>query len=315
MAENTKIEWATHTFNPWVGCTKISPACDHCYAEGWAKRTGNTDLWQGERRRTSVANWRKPLKWQADAAKLAEPQFVFCASLADIFDNQVPVEWRGDLWALIKATPDLIWLLLTKRPQNIKKMLPADWGRGYPNVWLGTTCENQTTADRNIPHLLVIPAVRRFVSAEPLLGPIDFKNWMDDLCPNCLNSECHPTIRADSADVFSKCGRFVVETPEPLLHWIIVGGESGPHARPMHPDWARTIRDQCAAAGTEFLFKQWGEWAARDVLAQDIPKFLKLRDGSGPVHIFDDNESIARVGKSYAGRLLDGIEHNGRPTP
>jgi protein gp37 len=150
MAETSKIEWTDATFNPWVGCTKISPACDHCYAEGWAKRAGNPELWQGERRRTSVANWRMPVKLNAKAMAEGRRRRVFCASLADVFDNQVPAEWRADLWALIRATPMLDWQLLTKRPQNIARMLPANWGKGWPNVWLGTTVENQTEANRRI---------------------------------------------------------------------------------------------------------------------------------------------------------------------
>jgi protein gp37 len=166
VAENSKIEWTDHTFNPWVGCTKVSPACDHCYAEGWAKRTGQAGLWNGERRRTSTANWRLPYKWN-NAAPLSGPRpRVFCASLADVFDNQAAPEWRRDLWWLIRETPNLDWLLLTKRPQNIVKMLPDNWGEGYPNVWLGTTVENQTEAGRRIVALLEVPAVIHFLFEE-----------------------------------------------------------------------------------------------------------------------------------------------------
>ena len=144
MAENSKIEWTHHTFNPWVGCEKVSPACDRCYAESWAKRTGQPHLWHGERRRTSAANWRKPLKWNAIAAERGTTNDrVFCASLADVFDNKVPEAWRTDLFGLIERTPWLNWLLLTKRPQNIVRMLPADWDNGYSNAWLGITAESE----------------------------------------------------------------------------------------------------------------------------------------------------------------------------
>ena len=174
MGENSNIEWCDHTFNPWLGCTKISAACDHCYAEAWSKRAGSPELWQGQRRRTSAANWRQPYKWNAKAATEGKRARVFCASLADVFDNQADPAWRDDLWQIIQRTPWLDWLLLTKRPQNIAKMLPMGWGGGWPNVWLGTTCEEQEVADRNISHLLATPAAVRFVSAEPLLGAIDF---------------------------------------------------------------------------------------------------------------------------------------------
>jgi protein gp37 len=225
MAVHSKIEWTDATFNPWVGCTKISPACDHCYAEGWAKRTGAPALWQGERRRTTAPYWRQPRKWDAMAQAAGKRAKVFAASLADIFDNQVPEGWRAELWALIAETPNLDWLLLTKRPQNITKMLPSPeigaWGNGWPNVWLGTTAETQTEANQRIPHLLRVPAHLHFLSVEPLLGLVDLSRWLPGAC-----DETRATVA-----------------------WVICGGESGPGARPMHPDWARTLRDQCAAAG------------------------------------------------------------------
>ncbi|MBY0430173.1 MAG: phage Gp37/Gp68 family protein, partial [Rhodospirillales bacterium] len=228
MAENSKIEWTDHTFNPWVGCIKVSEGCVNCYAEGWAKRSGLVE-WgpKGERRRTSPANWRKPYKWDRDSASSCVK--VFCASLADVFENHPSIDpqWRADLWTLISSTPHLLWLLLTKRPENIVRFLPEGWMMGYPNVWLGTTVENQEQAEARIPHLLATPAARRFVSCEPLLGPLTLP---------------------------------LLHPPHARLDWVIVGGESGPKARPMHPDWARSLRDQCADAGVPFLFKQWGEW-------------------------------------------------------
>lgn len=224
MAENSKIEWCDHTFNPWVGCTKVSPACDHCYAEGWAKRTGQAHLWSGERRRTSLANWRQVAAWDRKAMVSGKRSRVFCASLADVFDNQADPEWRAMLWRLIADTSALDWLLLTKRPQNIAKMLPADWGDGYPNVWLGTTAEDAAHYNQRWHHVAAIPAVVRFLSFEPALGAIgDLGLWSDG-------------------------------SPD----WVIAGGESGPGARPMHPDWAREARDQCNLAGVAFFMKQMG---------------------------------------------------------
>jgi protein gp37 len=172
MAGNTKIEWTDHTFNPWVRCTKASPGCDNCYAEALMDKRFRRVTWGGERRRTSQSAWHEPRVWNRRAAEDGRPHRVFCASVADVFDNQVPEEWRTGLFALIAETPHLTWMLLTKRPQNIRKMLPATWDSGWPNVWLGTTTENQVEAERRIPLLQAIPATVRFLSAEPLLEAI-----------------------------------------------------------------------------------------------------------------------------------------------
>ena len=184
MAE-TKIEWADYSFNAVVGCTKVSPACDHCYAESWAKRAGKPELWHGELRRTSVDNWKQPVKWSLKAAWENVRPRVFCCSLSDVFDNQWDPQWRADLWDLIARCNNMDWILLTKRPQNIAKMLPPNDPMRYPtwpwrHVWLGTTAENQEEANRRIPHLLAVPAVVHFISCEPLLGPIDLSPWMLD---------------------------------------------------------------------------------------------------------------------------------------
>lgn len=228
MAENSAIEWCDHTFSPWVGCTKVSPACDHCYAEGWAKRTGQSHLWADERRRTKPAYWRQPLVWNRKAAEAGVRARVFCASLADVFDNQVPPDWRADLWELIADTPSLDWLMLTKRPQNIRKMLPEPQ-QGYPwpwpNVWLGTTVENQEEADRRIPILMGVQAHQWFLSCEPMLSSIVLPRDFLDLGPRA---------------------------------WVICGGESGAGFRPFPLDPARRLRDQCAEAGVPFFMKQMG---------------------------------------------------------
>lgn len=305
MAENTKIQWADHTFNPWVGCAAISPACEHCYAEAWARRTGQAALWQGERRRTAAATWRQPLKWERQAeafmAEHGRRQRVFCASLADVFDNQADPAWRADLWELIAETPSLDWLLLTKRPQNIAGMYadgladaynaPRMEPRQWPprNVWLGTTVENQAEAERRIPHLLAAPAAGRFLSCEPLLEAVDVSPWLD------------------------------------RIGWIIVGGESGPGARPVHPDWVRGLRDQCQAAGVPFFFKQWGAWLPWEpgpaplwvsqtgrredrhtLFPVDIDRDPKWDDGLWAVAEGERHAAFQRVGKTAAGALLDG---------
>jgi protein gp37 len=219
MAENSKIEWTDHTFNPWIGCQNVSPGCDHCYAEVMMDHRYGKVKWgpHGERVRTAPANWRKPLQWAK--AAIGRPR-VFCASLADVFDNKAPEGARADLFGLIRQTPQLDWLLLTKRPQNIVKMLPADWGTGYANVWLGTTCEDQKHYDMRWPVLAAVPAAVRFVSYEPAIGALTLPGT------------------------------------GPYPDWLICGGESGTGARFMRPDWARDIMNQCAEVGTAFFMKQ-----------------------------------------------------------
>ena len=307
MAETTGIEWADRTWSPWVGCQRVSPACDHCYAEAWAKRSGLVQ-WgpHAERRRTSDDYWKRPHAWNRQAAREGRSLRVF-PSLCDPFDNQVPEEWREDFWALIHDTPQLDWLLLTKRPQNIARMLPPGWMQDepwpWPNVWLGTTAENQAEADRRIPHLLAVPAAVRFLSCEPLLGPIEIVSSLSCECHDAVNDF---TRRSDG------------------IHWIIAGGESGPGARPSHPDWFRSLRDQCAAFGVPYFHKQNGEWAVyydRDREDPDwrrCPRadrrgelYLNLAGGQG----FHGDRVVAmrRVGKARAGAMLDGREHREFP--
>jgi protein gp37 len=317
LAENTKIEWAHHTFNPWVGCTKVSPGCDNCYAEGWANRTGQAGLWSGERRRTSPANWAKVIKWDRAAEAAGERHRVFCASLADVFDNQADKTWRDLLWNLIHQTKHLDWLLLTKRPQNIAKMLPLDWDAGWPNVWLGTTVENQEEADRRIPHLLAVPAAVRFLSCEPLLGPVNLSKWFP-VSRVCGAEDRSEETRQALAQIVNAAWRKIQPA---VIDWVICGGESGPKARPMHPDWARSLRDQCQAAGVAFHFKQWGEWSPSTPESASgnprsgwqclaghphAPRAKELCPEAGAAF-------IERVGKANAGRLLDGREWNEFP--
>lgn len=216
MGELTKIEWCDYTFNPWIGCQKVSAGCDHCYAENMMDwRFGRVE-WgpHGERQRTSAGYWKQPERW-ARAANGSRPR-VFCASLADVFDNKVPNEWRENLFDVIDNTEELDWLLLTKRPENIAKMLPTPWGDGWDNVWLGTTCEDQEAFDRRWKILSETPAHLRFISYEPAIGPLHL-----------------PAAWMDPRDV----------TPD----WIICG-ESGDHAR--------DLRTQCQHYGIPFFMKQ-----------------------------------------------------------
>ena len=242
MGTNSKIEWTDHTFSPWTGCTKVSPACDHCYAEGWAKRSGHVEWGSGQpRRRTSDANWLMPLKWNREAERTGVRPRVFCASLADVFDNAVDPQWREDLFDLIAATPNLDWLLLTKRIGNVGNMLPVpfDFDRHFPNVWIGATIVNQAEADRDIPKLLQVPARVRFLSMEPLLGPVDL-NYVRQR----IQAQRSQLARAINGETW--------------LDWVIVGSESGSGARrdPNMVSWVASLRDQCVDAGVAFLWKQ-----------------------------------------------------------
>lgn len=229
MAENSAISWTDHTFNPWIGCQKVGPGCDRCYAEAWARRYGQKELWAGTRRRTSAATWRKPLAWNRAAQVDGTRPYVFAASLADIFDNQVPPEWRVDFWDLVRATPCLRWLIVTKRIGNAAAMLPPDWGAGWPHVMLLATVCNQAEADRDVPKLLETPARWHGVSIEPLLGPINL-------------------TAAGALD------RVLVG----VLSWVIVGGESGCGARPADPAWALELLQWADEYCGCFHFKQWG---------------------------------------------------------
>jgi protein gp37 len=269
MAENSGIEWTDHTFNPWIGCTKVSPACDFCYAEALNIRFEGGKNWGPKSPRRRTKSWSGPRKWNRLAGEAGIRQRVFCASLADVFDNHPTVEqaWRDDLWALIRETPNLDWLLLTKRPQFIKKMLPKDWGEeGYSNVWLGTTVENQKYADHRIPHLLSNPAKVHFLSCEPLLGPVDLRG---------LKTDPGGVYKLDAlTGTFG--GGPGLSSPS-KINWVITGGESGPEFRSADPDWFRGLRDQCANAGVPFLFKQW-EGASQKIIK------AKGRELDGVIH-------------------------------
>ena len=305
MSENSKIEWTDHTFNPWIGCQKIGPGCDHCYAESMmADRLQKVQWGPGaERSRTSVHNWRGPKAWNANHEQFfaahGRRQRVFCASLADVFDNAVDPAGRADLLELIDQTPHLDWLLLTKRIGNVTDMLPNGWLMDHANVWLGASIVNQAEADRDIPKLVALHAAVKFLSMEPLLGPVDLRGNLP--------------------------GERALRWHRPMLNmldWVIVGGESGTAARPMHPDWARDLRDQCAAAGVPFLFKQWGEWVPRGPESWGYPivdhvprrRITDAGDNGQDLAAEGGNDVwMQRAGKRAAGRQLDGAQHDGFP--
>ena len=360
MAQNSSIEWTDHTFNPVRGCTKISPGCANCYAARDAKRFPRIrGIWgdSGTRIVAVPSAWKEPLKWDRQAARTGTRPRVFCASLADVFEDwkgqlhfpcdiapggQTIARWDGtqlvreldpeadarglqpatmdhlrlELFDLIRRTPHLDWLLLTKRPGNWRKAVEAalrihlkcpsscsslyrflrGWldGDAPANIWIGTTVEDQQRADERIPRLLLIPATVRFLSCEPLLGPVDLVHMTTD----------PPNSGFALTDGF---GRFDGE--DPAIHWVICGGESGPGARPMHPEWARSLRDQCQAAGVAFFFKQWGEWHP-DCLCpgKGHPDRTIARPSPGTRGV------MFQCGK-HAGRLLDHREWNELPAP
>lgn len=357
MAENTGIEWCDSTFNPWMGCTKVSPACDNCYAAVSTPARTMEIVWgPGQpRRRTAPRNWTQPLSWDralfmecrecgwraevdrshqkcgrchASASSLqATRRRVFCASLADVFDNEVDPAWRRDLFKLIAETPNLDWLLLTKRVGSVLRLvkeiadlprpgshagdlLAHQWRSGNPpkNVWLGITVCDQKEADRDIPKLLAVPAAKRFLSMEPLLGAVDLTKiqWPQKHKVDVL--------RGGAWDLPGWLHKgFVNHSDMNTIDWVIVGGESGHGARPMHPDWARSLRDQCEAAGVPFMFKQHGEWIGVDDMRR-LPCGAMPGFGMYDSYRHDIATDTVRVGKKAAGRLLDGRTWDGVPS-
>lgn len=256
MGTKTNIEWCDHTFNPWVGCTKVSAGCANCYAEhSTPSRVFNVAWGKGApRRRTSVANWKKPLAWAADPYDPTRRRRVFCGSLCDVFDPEVPDQWRTDLFDLIYRTKTLDWLLLTKRPAHAVKMLAGECGSIFapetfqslfPNVWFGVSAEDQRAWDERVPILAKIPAVRKFVSCEPLLGPIEM------------------------------CGHDASAFPT-ALNWVIFGGESL-GGRPCNVEWIRDGVRQARAFGLAVFVKQLGS----NPILEPGPVSVALEDPKG----------------------------------
>lgn len=267
MAKNSKIEWTTHTFNPWWGCVKMSPACKFCYAESWSKRLGQK-VWgiNAERRFFGEKHWAEPLAWNREAQSSNERPRVFCASMADVFEDRRDLDAeRRKLWRLIEQTPALDWLLLTKRPDLVQALTP--WDHRWPeNVWIGTTTEDQEWADERLAALARIPARVRFISAEPLLGPIELGQWAQH------------------------------------INWVITGGESGPNARPSSPSWFRSLLNECMAADIPFHFKQWGDWAPGQGLNLAKARQAAAADGTPMLRV---GKKVA--GRLLDGETWDGL--------
>lgn len=308
MSDNTKIEWSDATWNPVTGCTEVSPGCDHCYAKTFAERWRGTPghhFENGFDVTLRPERLDQPLRWK-------KPRRIFVNSMSDVFHEAVPNEFIARVFAIMAVTPHHTYQVLTKRHGRMRSLLSNDEFRlltkekhhemqlsgavsysplviniwPLPNVWLGVSVEDQKRADIRIIPLLQTPAAVRFLSCEPLLGPIDL-DWVDGV--STLSPDWTGSPGAGTG------------APHPLIDWVIVGGESGPGARPMHRDWARSLRDQCTRAGVPFLFKQWGEWAPHDV-ARPTYSQLILHGAQ-----FDGtNNAMSRVGKKAAGRVLDG---------
>jgi len=373
MSDRSKIEWTDASWNPVRGCTRVSAGCGGpgdkggCYAEqiaarfsdpgrpfhGFAERTAKGGRWTGKVALVEDMLL-KPLSWR-------RPRHIFVNSMSDLFHESLPDAAIDRVFAVMALCPEHTFQVLTKRPARMREYCgdrETYWGGETPwplrNVWLGTSVEDQATADERIPHLLATPAAVRFVSYEPALGPVDFGRWIfdwgcdrcgysggetKDHCPNCgwvgfvageigeaacpackeLLSDYYACPNCEATDEFGATGSFI--------DWIICGGESGPNARPMHPDWARSVRDQCAAAGVAFFFKQWGEHLPgtldkhRDMIAwqdgrteyygehQDIKYSESWLDNTKAGELI----LACRVGKKAAGRLLDGRTHDDMP--
>lgn len=235
------------------------------------------ELWgaRAPRRFFGETHWREPLRWNEEANNTRTRERVFCASMSDVFERRADLNAeRRRLWGLIEATPNLDWLLLTKRPQNVSRLAP--WGtRWPPNVWLGTSIENQRVAEQRLPLLLAIPAEVRFLSCEPLLGPVNLEPWF-------RHAGFHP------------------------IDWIIAGGESGANSRPMHPDWATSLLRQCQQFEVPFHFKQWGHWVPAELMNDTARATLLTLTDERPVR-------MVRVTKRMAGRILEGTTWDGVP--
>ncbi|NSY21926.1 phage Gp37/Gp68 family protein [Agrobacterium vitis] len=342
MADNTPIEWTDATWNPITGCSIVSPACTNCYAmklagtrlqhhpsrAGLTKDSKAGPVWTGEVRFN--AQWlTEPLKWK-------RPRMIFVCAHGDLFAEGVPDEWIDQVFAVMALAPHHTFQVLTKRPErmwdymrqlpkrtpHISKWAAWHWGKNDPdavyefvvealktppsNIWLGVSVEDQSRAEQRIPILLDTPAAVRWISAEPLLGGLD----LTDMCQgNWFFDALRGTRWHDVPEFTSRVEQFARG-----LDWVVAGGESGRNARPMHPDWARSLRDQCAAAGVPFLFKQWGQWAPLQANDGEWPTdrlgFCRINmDGKRS----DDGWPMQKITKKAAGRLLDSVEHNGFP--
>lgn len=288
MGKNTGIEWTDHTLNFWWGCFKVSPGCANCYAETFSKRVGR-HIWgpaQTTERWRTKAPWLDCLKWDKQAQADGIRRNAFCQSMSDFFEDQPQVEpWRKEACQILEGFKWLNVQLLTKRIENVLEMVPQSWLRNWPpHIWIGTSVENQEYADLRIPYLLRIPARVRFLSCEPMLGPVDL-----GFCLNGYDWSKFP----DNGDG--------VTYPYIGPNWVIVGGESGHGARVCSPVWVRSLRDQCKAAGIPFFFKQWGQFLHT---SQMIPGVHYNEAEHRPT----GDHFVKVTDKHYAGNLLDGVK-------
>lgn len=331
---STKIEWTDTVWNPTTGCAKMSAGCKNCYAEKMTKRLAAMGQQKYQGILTPAGRFNGTVRTHEDTLRIPftwrKPRKVFVNSMSDLFHADVPFAFIDRVFAVMMSTPQHTYQILTKRPDRMLawfnhkddiwknegmrgperiryqaynefgRDIPYNEGRYWPlpNVWLGTSVENQAAADERIPHLLRCPAAVRFLSCEPLLGPVDI---------------------GFELDIISVDGKRIPEQDKPgsgtMIHWVIAGGESGPNARPMHPDWARGLRDQCRAAGVAFFFKQWGEWDPDNKRRTRGQKLGFISPCGHFIEQFSDNltgvpyASISKVGKKAAGRTLDGRTH------
>ena len=322
MSAKTGIEWTDATWNPVTGCTKVSAGCKHCYAErDWGRLSAprpQPNIYTG-RAFTDVAchpeRLAEPLRW-------AKPRRIFVNSMSDLFHEAVPDEFLPDVFAVMAVARRHVFQVLTKRATRMREVLNDDvfvdavataarqiYGHEIPesgdfwplpNVWLGVSVEDQATADERIPLLLDTPAAVRWLSAEPLLGPVSLR-WLPAFPENTRSICLRPSGETDHLDGLRR------------LDWVVVGGESGPKARPMHPDWPRSLRDQCAAAGVPFLFKQHGDWLPLGKDPTTLQTESRRHGHTVSCCSWPDGETAIRVGKKAAGRLLDGVLHDGYP--
>lgn len=332
MSDKTGIEWTDATWNPVTGCSKVSSGCKHCYAEReWPRMTKLVPSY-AEREFTDVRTHGdrldQPIRW-------AKRRMIFVNSMSDLFHSAVPDEFIdsvfGVMWACLYGRNEQdghIFQVLTKRADRMRDYLSTDrreaWARAavhhgggidpdgiydqtlsfegpHPRIWIGVSVEDQAAADERIPLLLDTPAAVRWISAEPLLGPVDLNRILVDSYRGLHASALHE--QHDDCYYNSNA----------QLDWVVVGGESGPKARPIDPQWARDLRDQCAVAGVPFLFKQWGEWAPESAVDDDGSPFSDSFRRNAEIHVCDFGERIFRIGKKRAGRLLDGVQHDGYP--
>lgn len=332
MAETTLISWADKTWSPWTGCAKVSLACSGCYAAFLMDTRHHRAEWGGPgegvgtRSRMSADYWRKPLAWDRDAAKTGAPCLVF-PSLCDPFDNHPDVTpWRAEWADLIRRTPNLTWLLLTKRIGNAEKMLRIMFPEGVPsNVWLGVTVVTQDEADRDLPKAAAVKSnlgiEKLFVSIEPMIEAIDLNHLLYHPCPKSADMMQDP-----STGVYECCSAcdYTGIGDELAVDWVITGGETDQgtwRARPWNPQWARDIRDACAEAGVAYHHKQNGEWITvrPEYPGISIDKGLVImtdgqsyRDSS--LHVWPDGSIAVKVGKAKSDRFLDGVVHDARPS-